>query len=135
MRQGKLGQRAESSNKGRKSRMKLPHSKNPPRSDPRDRHHLSCVSVTPHSSTATKTSLPSPTLAAGHSWDVAFPILEALSRAPLLVRTHLILSRLRDLFCAAVISPVLFRLVYTEKPLFLNPNSLATWDTGKRDKV
>lgn len=108
------------------------HSKNPPRSDPRDRHHLSCVSVTPHSSTAT---LLNPTLAAGHSWDVTFPILEAPSRAPLLVRTHLILSRLRDLFCAAVISPVLFRLVYTEKPLFLNPNSLATWNTGKRDKV
>lgn len=34
-----------------------------------------------------------------------------------------------------MISPVLLRLVYTEKPLFLNPNSLATWNTGKRDKV
>lgn len=66
---------------------------------------------------------------------MTFPILEAPSRSPLLVRTHLILSRLRDLFCAAVISPVLLRLVYTENPLFLNPNSLATCSTGKRDKV
>lgn len=51
------------------------------------------------------------------------------------MRTHLILSRLRDLFCAAVISPVLLRLVYTENPLFLKPNSLATCNRGNRDRV
>lgn len=34
--------------------MKPPHSKHTPRRDPRDSHHLSCVTVTFHSSTATK---------------------------------------------------------------------------------
>lgn len=109
--------------------MKPPHSKQAPRSDPRNSHHLSHVTVTPplqHSHQGPPSPIPGVTLEAGDSRDVILPILEARSRAPLPVRTHLILSRLRDLFCAAVISPVLFRLVYTEKPLFLNPNSFAT---------
>lgn len=40
--------------------------------------------------------------------------------------TYLIRSKLSDLFGDAVISPVLFLLMYTEKPLFWKPNSFAT---------